>query len=447
MKSSHGKSPQMVAELRCRAEESLASNTSEKPLLGNDDMAQRLIHELEVHQLELEMQNSELCNARDSMEELLEKYTDLYDFAPVGYFTIHRDERIITVNLSGATLLGLPRAALIGQRFQRFVAPESARLFSDFIAKLFVFGEKLSCEVRLSTADNSALFVQIEAAALAAGEEYRIAVIDISERRRAEAALAVKQEELETLNSSLEVTIAQAVEKLHQRDQIMIFQDRRAVMGEMINNIAHQWRQPLNSLGMLVQQISFFHMLGELTDETVKKNVGQAMIIIKQMSQTINDFWGFFRTDKERVTFGLNKVIEQALSLVELSFKAQNIAIRHQCEGNPVVKGFPSEYVQVVMNIIMNARDALVTKKVADALISIHTYAEGKSSIVTITDNAGGIADEVMGEIFKPYFTTKGADKGSGIGLFMSRTIIEESMGGALSVRNTGNGAEFSIRV
>jgi C4-dicarboxylate-specific signal transduction histidine kinase len=110
-----------------------------------------------------------------------------------------------------------------------------------------------------------------------------------------------------------------------------------------------------------------------------------------------------------------------------------------------MVSGYPNEYAQVLLNILMNARDALVERNVDDARISLHLFAEGGKTVVTITDNAGGIAGEIIDRLFEPYFTTKGPDKGTGVGLFMSKIITEENMGGRLTARNTGNGAEFSI--
>ena len=249
------------------------------------------------------------------------------------------------------------------------------------------------------------------------------------------------------LNRTLEERIVQAVDDLRRKDQMLILQDRLAVMGEMINNIAHQWRQPLNTLGLIIQQLPLFYKSGEISEEMLKDYVGNSMELIQHMSQTIEDFRNFFRSDKDKVPFSVNQVIARTLSLIEKSFKDQKIGITLQPEVDPMANGYPNEYAQVLLNILMNARDELVAHNVDDALISIHAFAEGGRSVVTITDNAGGIADEIIDRLFDPYFTTKGPDKGAGIGLFMSKTIIEKNMGGRLTVRNTGSGAEFRIEV
>ena len=249
------------------------------------------------------------------------------------------------------------------------------------------------------------------------------------------------------LNLSLEVRIVQAVDDLRRKDQMLIMQDRLAVMGEMINNIAHQWRQPLNTLGLIIQQMPLFYKSGEISEEMLEDYVGNSMELIQHMSQTIEDFRNFFRSDKEKMVFSVNQVIARTLALIEKSFKDQKIGIALHSEGEPLANGYPNEYAQVLLNILMNARDELVGHNVDDALISIHAFAEGGRSDVTITDNAGGIADEIIDRLFDPYFTTKEPDKGTGIGLFMSKTIIEKNMGGRLTVRNTGSGAEFRIEV
>jgi len=254
-------------------------------------------------------------------------------------------------------------------------------------------------------------------------------------------------QDITDLNSSLEERIACAVDEIRQKDQMLIIQSRFAAMGEMINNIAHQWRQPLNSLGLVIQQLPLFYDAGEFTEGFLKQETGKCMKLIQHMSRTIDDFKNFFKPDKEAVTFGVNQIITRTLSLVDASFKDQMISIALHTEDDPTAHGYPNEYGQVLLNILMNAADALVANNVDNPMISIHSFAKGETSVVTITDNAGGIADEIIGSLFDPYFTTKGPDKGTGIGLFMSKTIIEKNMGGRLTVKNSGRGAEFRIEI
>ena len=263
---------------------------------------------------------------------------------------------------------------------------------------------------------------------------------DITERKR-------QEQKLRQFNKSLEERVARSVDEIRQKDQMLIMQERRAIMGEMINNIAHQWRQPLNELGLYLQDLTYAYDSPDFSGEYLDNSVNKSMELIGHMSQTINDFMSFFRSDKEVTTFNVNQVIRRTISLIEKNFQVQQIRIVFQPGPDCVLESYPNEYAQALLNIIVNARDALLEKHTADARILIQSFSEGGKAVVTITDNAGGIAPDIIDRLFDPYFTTKGPDKGTGIGLFMSITIIEKHMGGSLTVRNTGNGAEFRIEV
>ncbi len=238
-----------------------------------------------------------------------------------------------------------------------------------------------------------------------------------------------------------------AVEALREKEQLLIQQNRLASLGEMINNIAHQWRQPLNTLGIIIQQMQLYYDRGAFTEEYLEKVIQKSMGQINHMSQTIEDFRSFFRPDKEMTEFDIRDVIERTVSLVADNFNNQHIRVEIQSRVNPVIVGFPNEFSQVLLNILMNARDAFVVHCPAHGRIVIAIDTVAGKNVVTISDNAGGIPPHLVDRIFEPYFTTKGPDKGTGIGLFMAKSIIEKSMNGLLSVRNTGEGAEFRIEV
>jgi signal transduction histidine kinase len=442
------KEKRAAADLRRLAEERLQVKTAGSPTPRSEDATERLVHELEVHQIELEMQNEELRKARNDAELALRKYTEMFDFAPIGRFTLGRDCAIKAVNLRGAGLLGMERSRLLNRRFEPFVARESLRLFKTFWTNVLASEGRESCELSLNSEGNQQRFVHIEAVTDASGEECNLAITDLTDRVRAEKALAEKVGEIEELNNSLEARIAQAVDAMRQKDQLLVVQARLAAMGEMINNIAHQWRQPLNTLGLLVQQVPMYYNKGGFSKEFLTDNTAKAMRLINHMSKTINTFSDFFRTDKEPVHFDVNEVIGATLSLIEWIFKEKGIEIVLHYDTDVMTNGYPNEYAQVLLNILMNAYDAhLSHHALKEPVITIHTAMNQGKTVVTIYNNAGHISDEVIDKLFDPYFTTKGPDKGTGIGLFMSKTIIEKNMGGTLAVRNIGNGAEFRIEV
>jgi len=258
------------------------------------------------------------------------------------------------------------------------------------------------------------------------------------ETRRWEAEQALREETAERLR---------AVEALREKEQLLIQQSRQAAMGEMIGNIAHQWRQPLNTLGLTVQGLLLFYDLDEFNREFLEKGVGTSMELIQHMSRTIDDFRNYFRPDKEKSTFKVAEAIENTLSLIEDSFKNQHIDFEVIAKDDPAIYGYRNEFAQALLNILNNARDALTERNIDAPKVTITIGTENNKAVVTVADNAGGIDKEIMGKIFDPYFTTKGPQSGTGVGLFMSKAIIEKNMGGRLVAHNTANGAEFRIEV
>jgi len=257
--------------------------------------------------------------------------------------------------------------------------------------------------------------------------------------------------ELEKTYHELEKETAQrllAQEDLHEKERMLLQQSRLAALGEMISNIAHQWRQPLNELGLIVQELPMMYEKGNLDRDYLKASVAKFMKLLSHTSRTIDDFRNFFKPDKEKVTFKVQEAVEKTLSLVEESFRQLRITITVTAAGEPVINGHPNEFSQVILNILFNARDAFLARKDdRPRAIAIEIFSEGGRGVVTVADNAGGIPEEILDKIFDPYFTTRGPNQGTGIGLYMSKIIIEKNMPGRLSVRNTAEGAEFRIEV
>jgi C4-dicarboxylate-specific signal transduction histidine kinase len=171
------------------------------------------------------------------------------------------------------------------------------------------------------------------------------------------------------------------------------------------------------------------------------------MDVILHMSHTIDDFRNFFRQDKEKSDFNINRVVSRCLEFVAASLENCNIRVDTADTEQACATGYQNEYAQVLLNILNNARDALIELDVADPRISIRVCNENGRSLVAIRDNGGGIADAILPRIFDPYFSTKEPGKGTGIGLYMSKVIIEQHMEGRLTARNVDGGAEFRIEV
>jgi PAS domain S-box-containing protein len=260
----------------------------------------------------------------------------------------------------------------------------------------------------------------------------------LREERRTRAEQALRQETLERLR---------AVEDLREKERLLIQQSRQAAMGEMIGNIAHQWRQPLNTVGLMVQELSMSYEMGQFSQQYLDDSVRGVMQLISHMSQTIDDFRNFFRPEKEKVRFRVRQAVKNVVSIVDASLKEHRIVVDISTAGDPKIHGYPNEYSQVLLNIMLNARDAFNERGIEDRRIEVQLSEENGRSVVIIADNAGGIPDEILDKIFDPYFTTKGPDKGTGVGLYMSKSIIEKNMNGTLTAHNRENGAQFRIEV
>lgn len=265
-------------------------------------------------------------------------------------------------------------------------------------------------------------------------------------RERTEA-LAREHAELQRLNATLEQRVQEEVEKNREQERIISHQARLAAMGEMLSNIAHQWRQPLNNLGLYMQNLQLDYQDSQLDDERVAEYVGNVMETIQYMSRTISDFQNFFKPDREKKRFVIAEALKQAVKLVEASLQTKGITVTVDAGGGCAVLGFPNEFSQVVLNIINNARDVLLDRRVPDPVIRIVCRCAGETAVVTIEDNAGGIPEELLDKVFDPYFTTKDKTQGTGLGLYMAKMILSKGMGGHLQARNAGNGAEFVMKI
>ncbi len=249
-----------------------------------------------------------------------------------------------------------------------------------------------------------------------------------------------KTREYQELNHKLEEKIRKVVEKNREKDQIMYQHARLAAMGEMIGNIAHQWRQPLNALTVLIQSFGTKSISGKLDQEFIDKQVSEGLRLAMQMSDTIEDFRNFFSPRKEREYFSVLKSLEDTLELVEYFCKDEHIEIKIVCKEDIRVYGYANEFAQVILNLINNARDNFKQRNInEDRKIVIKVEKKNKPkpyAFISFVDNGGGVDPAIIDRIFEPYFTTKHKSAGTGIGLYMSKQIIEKQMQGLITVKN-----------
>jgi len=273
-----------------------------------------------------------------------------------------------------------------------------------------------------------------------------------AEKRKTEEELRLRQEELKELNRTLEHRIETEVSANREKDSMLIQQSRQASMGEMIGNIAHQWRQPLNVVALHVQELQMRFDEGSLDGSGMGRFTEDVLSVVEKMSTTIDDFRDFFNPNKEKVEFSVETAVATTLSFVESAFKNHSIHLVLEKDAPGMVWGYPNEFSQVVLNILNNAQDILNERNPPRKIVRVRLGTVHGRQQVSIADTGGGIPKVIFGKIFDPYFTTKGPGKGTGIGLFLCKTIIERNMGGRITVRNTDlepglTGAEFTVEI
>jgi len=243
----------------------------------------------------------------------------------------------------------------------------------------------------------------------------------------------------------LKKSISKAIEENRKKDELLFNQSKHAAMGEMIGSIAHQWRQPLNAIAGHIQMIEFDHEDQLIDTKYIRNFIDENMKLVNFMSNTIDDFRDFFRVDKVKKHFNAKNALFGTLNLINAQLKEKSVEVIVNADEKCSVFGFESEFQQVLLNIINNAKDEFIEKNRKDGLINITVQADINFTVFKISDNAGGIPEKIIDRIFEPYYTTKEQGKGTGLGLYMSKMIIEKNMGGHISVANIDLGAEFTI--
>jgi PAS domain S-box-containing protein len=257
-------------------------------------------------------------------------------------------------------------------------------------------------------------------------------------------------------DNKIVVANIQDITKEKEKDSLLLQQSRFAAMGEMIGNIAHQWRQPLSSISALATGTRLRYNNNLIEDTELNEVFVKIKDYTQYLSRTIDDFRDFLNQDNTDEVFNLKDIVEKSITLTEATYKKNNIRIEI-VYGNDdlLINGSSSQLSQVFLNILNNAKDVLDEKNIAEKIVLLEVRQHEDYAVVAISDNAGGIPDEVVNKIYDPYFTTKHKSQGTGIGLFMSKRIVEQKFDGVLENRNRtfkiGNksyfGATFFIKI
>lgn len=262
-----------------------------------------------------------------------------------------------------------------------------------------------------------------------------------------EKEIKKKTLELEKINQGLEDRIKKEIEKNRQKDLILQNKSKLIAMGEMLGNIAHQWRQPLSAITTATSGLKLKNELNILEDNDIDLVYNCIMKNATYLSDTIEDFRNFFKKEVEKKLFSINESIEKTINIMSSSFIHNNIDLNFYSNDIITYNGNSNLLVQVLVNILSNAKDAFNNKEIELKTVSIILKKERNYIIIEIYDNAGGINEEIIEKIFDPYFTTKHQSQGTGLGLYMSYEIIQKNFNGTLSARNYKKGASFNIKI
>lgn len=384
-----------------------------------------------------------LRESEESNRVLVEKYEAVVSNIKEVIFQIDHEGKLLYANKSWTDLTGFTIGESLGKCILDFIElTEINGLQSNIQSKLF------TGELYLTTKDQKEKIVEISMLPLISTDGgmngYSGSINDVTERKEQERFIQESKQYVEKLNFDLEKRVQEEVRKNRQKDHMLIQQSRLAAMGEMIASIGHQWRQPLNSLSLLIQDVPEAVEFGEINSEYANKFTKESMILIKHMSQTIQDFRKFYLPNKEKAPFSLSESIEDALSIFSISLKNHNIDVRFEYRGQQKAFGNQNEFSQAVLNILTNARDTFVEKRIENRKLYITIKETPMFYSAEILDNGGGIESLLADKIFDPYFTTR--PNGTGLGLYMTKMILE-NMNGSVKVENKGSGACFLLTV
>lgn len=374
-----------------------------------------------------------------------ELYSKLFEHIPDAIL-IHQEGRIIHANPSAHRLLKSDEThPLLGTQIMDRIHPDFRPLAYERMAQITDAPGNLAppLEEELIALDGSSFYGEVLATSLRIEEKtiYLVMIRDITSEKH-------YKDKLESLNHDLEQQIEAELKQRREQEQLLIQQSKLASMGEMIGAIAHQWRQPLNALGLNIQDIVDAKNHGELDDAYLQDIVTRSMKQVNYMSTTIDDFRGYFRSSKEKKPFSLSKALDDVLNILSAQLKHHRIDAEVDFNDTPKdtqVCGYENEIKQVLINIINNAKDAIDETGRENGTIRIKLETAPGEVSIAICDDGCGVDDTIKEKIFDPYFTTKEQGKGTGIGLYMSKTLIEQNMNGRLELAKEPDTTCFKI--
>ncbi len=398
-----------------------------------------------------EIRNKEIIQKKLKQSE--EKFRTLFDIAPILLDAFDDDRKVILWNKECEKVFGWSL-----EEIQKEKNPISL-LYPDTLIQKEIFEDfqnndgNIYKEWHPLTKDGKQIITRWANIKLPNNELIHIGY-DITQQRKNEKIveektleLKIAKQQLEELNSSLENRIESEINKNTKQQIILMHQSKLAQMGEMIENIVHQWRQPLAQINSLVLLIDMELNKNKFTNSILENKLGEIEVLTAYMSKTIDDFKNFFSPNKQKNIFEIENAIQKALDIVRGVVHLYHIKTTINIGKDLKCYSYLEELQQVILTILNNAIEALILKKIPSGEISIDVYKQDNNIVINIQDNALGINIKHLDKIFEPYFTTKRKAQGTGLGLYMAKMIIENGLLGTLNVENKLNGACFTIKI
>ncbi|KWT75609.1 PAS domain S-box protein [Candidatus Magnetominusculus xianensis] len=394
-------------------------------------------------ELLVQIRTNELSKAVIAMQESEEKYRGIFNDTQTPILIFNPDtQEILEANDRACSFYGYKKG-----EFTKKKIPDIHTLSDEQLRAIIVDvknnkHENVVTRHRLSSGEIRD--VEIYASPIRINEKVIICAMvhDITERKRLE-------EEIRIINLNLQKRVDSEVENNRNKDQLMYEHSRHISLGELLINISHHWRQPLCSIGLTIQDIKDAYMHDELDGAYIKKTVGLAMSELKSLSDTIDNFRNFYIQTKEQMEFNIAGEINKAERLISGYVKEKDIIVEKDLDKSLTTQGYQNEFAQVVLNILTNAKDKFEKSNLTCGTIKIRLYRDTATDrkVITIADSGGGVPDDIINKVFDPYFTTKDKSRGTGMGLYMAKVIIEKNMHGSISIRNIDGWCELRIEI
>ncbi|MDY0193175.1 MAG: PAS domain-containing sensor histidine kinase [Aliarcobacter butzleri] len=386
------------------------------------------------------------------LKESEAKFRTLFDIAPVFLNSFDKNGKIILWNKECEKAFGWTFDEIKNKKDSLSLFYDDPKVCEDVMKSFENISDSFE-EWHPKTKNGETLIVKWANIKLPNGEIINIG-LDITQQRNYEISirekaleLKVAKSQLENLNSSLEKRIEDEIKKNTKQQHMIMQQNKLAQMGEMIENIAHQWRQPLAQINSSIILIDAILEKHNFKDTLVENKLTEIESLTSYMSKTISDFKNFFNPNKKKTIFNVEEAIQKANDVLKGLINSHHIQVEINIEKDLKINSYLGELQQVILIIINNAIDALIHMNIHFPKILINAYTDNESLVIHIEDNALGINSDLLDKIFEPYFTTKHKAQGTGLGLYIAKMIVENSLLGFLSVENKQNGAGFTIKI